>query len=323
MEFNFKCSGCGANYSLSQGGMSGSTVALEEIGGAGTSGSNDLANWPDAQTLKDKWGIIGFNNHEEASLKLGYDGVISDYTKLKLKILESRDDTSVTPGKKVFYEALRIYTYSIYENLFYGYLISHAPGQNSAFIFGDKCKKFQLDQQYYNHLPSFSSALLNFGNCRDLIFVLVKLVNKRILNNADEYNEIINVRSYSKDNFCRDLRILNSDQLYINTGKEIFQLHRFRNIYEHKFRLLWWRNNADSNNIYYIKRNLYNAILTDDHDAVKIMLFNMLENPQGYENEILNANPSEIISSKEILINIHEKISSFFNNTLKCIDSKI
>jgi len=37
----------------------------------------------------------------------------------------------------------------------------------------------------------------------------------------------------------------------------------------------------------------------------------MLENPQKYEDEILNANPSEIISSVDILKDIHDKMAQF------------
>jgi hypothetical protein len=203
-------------------------------------------------------------------------------------------------------------------------MISCASSQRSAFIFKDKCKKFPMEQQYYNHLPSFSSALLHFGNCRDLIFVLVRLANNQSLNDANDYNKIMDTRRYYESDFCNDLKNLCNDSLYIAAGKEIFKLHRFRNIYEHKFRLLWSPNNIGNNDIYFIKRDLYNAIVNDEKDNIKKMLFSILEDRQKYENEIFNSNnSSEIISSQEILINIHDKISSFFNNTLIHISRNI
>jgi len=321
MKSDFKCPSCGSNFTITGNGMSGTIVTLEELGGAGTSGASDVKKWPEAQTLKDKWGIIGLNNHEEASLKLDYNDIVPEYINLKLKILALRD-AAKQQGEKIFYDALRIYIYSIYENLFYGYMISYATGQNSAFIFSDKDKIFHLYQQYYNHLPSFSSALLNFGNCRDLIFVLVRLAPKKSLNDANEYYKIIKVKNYRWNEFCIDLKILSNDTSYINDGKEIFELHQFRNIYEHKFRLLWWWNKKRGDNIYFIKKELYEAVLKGQ-DTVKTMLFNILEDPQKYEDEILNANPSEIISSVDILKNIHDKMAQFFNNTLKHISKML
>jgi len=310
MKFDFKCPSCSSNFTITENGISGTTVTLEDLGGAGTSGASNVTKWPEAQKLKDEWKIIGLNNHEEASLKLGYNNIVPEYINLKLKILTLRD-AAKKQGEKIFYDALRIYIYSIYENLFYGYMISYATGQNSAFIFSDKDKIFHLSQQYYNHLPSFSSSLLNFGNCRDLIFVLVRLVKVRSLNNVDEYNQILNVNSYGKNNFCNDLSLIYNDATYIDTGEQIFQLHRFRNIYEHKFRLLWWKNKMSDDNIYFIKRALYEAVLNNDNNTIKTILFNMLENPQKYEDEILNANPSEIISSVDILKDIHDKMAQF------------
>lgn len=319
----FQCPGCGSKITLSESGISGTTAQCEEIGGAGTSGSMDVKNWPEAQTLKNKWGTLGLNNHEEASLRLGYDKVISEYMKLKLKILESRD-ISTLPSKKYFYEGLRIYIYTIYENLFFGYMISYASNQNSAFIFQDKCKKFRLDQQYYNHLPSFSSALLHFGNCRDLIFVLVNLANKQAINNVDEYNDIMNVRHANGDKFCADLeKLCNTDSAYIAAGKRIFQLHRFRNIYEHQFRLLWWTNKMTADNVFCIKKDLYNAIINNDKSQIKNMLFEILQDPQKYENEILESDPAQIICSNDVLKNIHDQMACFFNDTLLHISNKI
>jgi len=317
------CTKCGQMtilLSQSPSGSSGTTSQLRVLGGAGTSGAQDVGKWPEAQKLKTRWSDIGLNNHEEASLNLGYAAIISNYLKLKLKVLELRDNPPAG-FSSVFFEALRIYVYTIYENLFYGYVISNSSDHTSAFIFDKFNLEYVLPLQYYNHLPSFSLALLHFGNCRDLLFILMAIFiqKQNAVVDSNAFNALTEKRYTCKD-FLNDLKILSKgDMSYLKQGEDIFNTHMFRNIYEHRFRLLWWRNRKSKQDIYYIKRELFDAIMKRDTKVYKKLLYDMLKSPQVYENDILNSDPSKLISSQEILIYLHDKIAPFFNLTLDYI----
>jgi hypothetical protein len=65
-----------------------------------------------------KWGVEGWNNHEDFSYKCNYLKVYFNYyPKLKYKCLSKRDGNNISINEKLFWNTINIYLYSIYDNL--------------------------------------------------------------------------------------------------------------------------------------------------------------------------------------------------------------
>ena len=121
---------------------------------------------------------VGFNQHEEDAYKHGYIcDHFKNYLPAKLRLFKAikEAEDNKDEKKRILLNAARIYSYTLFENTWYGYLIAYADSQESKFNFnGEDSVTFK--NAYLNHLPSFSSAILHFGTCRDLFFPLLKIL---------------------------------------------------------------------------------------------------------------------------------------------------
>ncbi len=119
---------------------------------------------------------IWFNSQEKKAYDHGYiekhfQNYLSAKRRLRQAIIKAADDDN----KKILLNAARIYSYTLFENTWYGYLIAYADSQESKFNFNGK-NPVTFENAYLTHLPSFSSAILHFGTCRDLFFPLLKIL---------------------------------------------------------------------------------------------------------------------------------------------------
>jgi hypothetical protein len=121
-----------------------------------------------------KWGTEGFTNHEDKAFLSGYiKKYFSEYLPAKKRLLEGRDVTTDRNTRKCL-NAIRIYVYTLFENTWFGYLAAYSDEVESIFKVST-LDPLKFKNTYRNHLPSFSSVILNFGTCRDLFFILTKL----------------------------------------------------------------------------------------------------------------------------------------------------
>ena len=194
------------------------------------------------------------NEVEEIALKSGYfNNYLDAYFPLKLK-REKYLDTRRTDEEKRLNNAIGIYVYAIFENLWYGYLMGNSD--SVYLIFNDQTINLKLPQPYLNHLPSFSSAILNFGTCRDLFFILLNLcIRPNLVANKEGICDLMKPSSSYRDNpddekrFAKDLGDFSAhgssyvDTSFVDKGIEILKSNKFRNFFAHKLRLLWWINN--------------------------------------------------------------------------------
>ena len=273
-----------------------------------------------------KFGIEeGFNNHEEMAYNAGYfdkDKYFPKYLDLKLKLLKARDNAT-TDEKRKFFNALRIYIYSIWENLWYGYLMSYSELHVSYFLVNGKHQSFLYP--YLNHLPSFSSAILHFGSCRDLFCALLKIwVDKN--NNQCIYDSITThdyMGKKGQERFKDDLKQISTDCQYSNEGMQVFKNNEFRNFFAHRLRVLWWHNKRCSPIEYFIKKNVFEDIKKRKEGECKRYVLAMLDDEKAYKHNIEKSDRSELIGSGEILRETHDIIATFLNKTLGFMIEKI
>lgn len=276
---------------------------------------NNLAN-----SLADKWGIEGFNSQEEEALRIGYlDKFFLEYLPLKQRLLEGRDSTT-DDHKKKYLNALRIYSYSLFENVWYGYLATYAEHQVTQFKIEGQEVIFR--NAFRNHLPSFSSAILNFGTCRDLFFILLNLlINDSLLNDSRGIKTLLNIRYTNVNSFLSDLSQVCSDQDYCDEGRIFFDRNMFRNLFAHKIRLLWWKNERCSPIDYYVTKQIYDDIQNRRHTAYHSQIENIFKDHKSYENLIETSSCSQIISAAEMLMEAHNSIAIFLNRSFGFIEA--
>lgn len=103
-----------------------------------------------------KWGVEGFNNHEEGAFSTGYiEQHFPEYLPAKKKLLQARDAaTDKNTTKRL--NAMRIYSYTLFENTWFGYLTAYSDDQKSIFKIGDM--ELDFGNAYRNHLPSRAIA---------------------------------------------------------------------------------------------------------------------------------------------------------------------
>jgi hypothetical protein len=184
------------------------------------------------------------NNHEKEAIEFGYiDKFFSNYLVFRDNLWNKIEDTKTNLYSKNYYNALRIYAYTIFENLWFGYLLSYSDYHYSYFKIGDKMP-IKYDYPYRKHLPSFSSIILHFGTCRDLYFILLKiyLIEKKQLKQNNFYPVIKMGNCYRDfDKFKCDIKKLNGkdNSVLIEKGEMVFNNNLLRNIYAHKMRLPW------------------------------------------------------------------------------------
>ena len=268
-----------------------------------------------------KWGVDGFNNHEMVAFDVGYiNKYFNNYLILKKKLLQNADKASTIELKR-FYNALTIYVYSIFENIWYGYIISHSKHVELKFTF-DQVLPVKFINPYQTHLPSFSSAILHFGTCRDLFSVLLKLcIEPTLVNNSQGIGKLLRIH-YKKNEFKKDLEKLTNkkDSKYINNGLQFYDDKEFRNFYAHRMRLVWWINkNGKSKNRYLFKKNIYRAIKENNRQLYEQYILDILNDPKSYREFIEYSHPDELIGSEEILKEKHDMIAEFMNASFKFI----
>lgn len=268
------------------------------------------------------WRIEGFNNHEQISNNVGYISTYFPYyPELKLKILKKRDGKpAIKDSERRFWNAIRIYCYSLFENIWYGYLLSYSKKHNSTFIINNNPITFQNPSN--NHLPSFSAGVMHFGTCRDLFFILL-----RLLNNPTSFNSEENLyklmgfspgKQYRYNNlakFKQGIALLSSDADYMNLAELFHKNNLFRNYYAHCLRILWWHNHKCSALEYLYERKLYDSLINKNEHFVKNYLFQMFLSPAEYEDRISKSKCEDLISSREILTSIHDDIATFLNQS--------
>ncbi len=291
---------------------------------------------------KEGEGEIGLNDQEREACKDDYfKNKLPKYLRAKLRLLQAikdtkeeiknaKDDNTVKRlnNKKQLLTAARIYTYTLFENTWFGYLIAYANTSEITFeLNGKKCEP----KSYNNHLPSFSSAILHFGTCRDFLFPLLKIIfylknNNNFKDFSKEFlrfkysikgcDHNAELKSFLLERFnIKDFTIKDIEKLdklcsryefsfkedfediieqekwesYKKQAENIFEnLSRFRNTFAHKMRILWWKNINYSNKLF-IQRDFYDAIKNNNKaDLVKDYYNKILDDHKKYEDDIYN-----------------------------------
>lgn len=264
------------------------------------------------------------NSHENNSYDIGYfNSYLDNYLRLKRTIIEKldniKDDCLIR-----YLQAIRIYSYTIYENLWYGYVISNSEFDTINFRINGQVTELAHHNLFKNHLPSFSAAILNFGTCRDFYFVLLRIaINSNFAKDRKELIDtiMINYRTKNKCDFVADIKKITGDSNYLRLANSLLYKNNFRNFYAHRLRLLWWKNPASSD--YYFMRDIYNSIEKDDSDIWCKHLQRVFLDAKSYEKEICRAPKKDIISSSEILQKTHNSLAKFINDTFRYIKEKI
>jgi hypothetical protein len=265
-----------------------------------------------------KWGVEGFNNHEYLALESGYiEKFFPNYISAKTRLLENRD-TTTDPTKKRYLNAIRIYTYSLFENTWFGYLVSYSEPQETRFRVNKKDVNFS--NAYRTHLPSFSSAILNFGTCRDLFFILLKLYCFPAL--ISDLKKLLDTKYSSVNAFENDLSKLSPDPVYLENGKIFYNRNTFRNFFAHKVRLLWWKNSKCGTE-YYLTRKVYDDIQGKQSSDYIKHVESLFLNHIGYESSIETSACTELISAGEILKDAHDVIAIFLNRSFELLSLKL
>ncbi len=285
------------------------------------------------QELDKTWKGKGWNEHEKNAYDAGYvENYFSVYPFLKKKLLERTDNTQ-NKDEKRYYNALRIYIYTIFENLWYGYLISYSTYTEINF----KLNNYNLPPFKYPFsmfLPFFSAAILHFGTCRDLFFVLLKLCIKddTEIKDKDELKKIIEVSYSPKQTFIEVLKKLSNEDEnsnFIKKGTKFFELNEFRNYFAHRMRLPWWIPENCVLPTYFIKKSVYEIFKSPSTTSNEVCknasshIFNVLEDPLKYEMEIQKADYNDLVSASQILQETHDLIASFFADFLKIMEIKL
>jgi|LQYC01.1.fsa_nt_gi hypothetical protein len=262
-----------------------------------------------------KWGVEGFNNHEEMAFRVGYiNQHFSEYLVAKKKLLEARDAAADKNTKKCL-NAMRIYSYTLFENTWFGYLTAYSEDQKSIFKVDNTELEFR--NAFRNHLPSFSSAIFNFGTCRNLFFTLLKLcADPMLVNDQAGIKELLKVQYRSVADFKADLSNLSSDPSYLKEGEDFYNRNMFRNFFAHRIRLLWWHNQSCSKADYYVARHVYDAIQKRNHSGYLKHVEDVFEDQASYENWIAASNCADLISAADMLKETHDVIAHFLNRSL-------
>jgi hypothetical protein len=90
-------------------------------------------------------------------------------------------------------------------------------------------------------------------------------------------------------------------------------LNRFRNYFAHTLRLLWWHR-KDNTKVFYFSRELYEKVMNGGSDG-REEVYKMLLDTRLYEENIMNADTTKLISSREIIDDYHSKMGEIFNLT--------
>jgi len=280
----------------------------------------------------------GWNEQERNAADADYvKKYFQVYPNLKKKLLELTDTTQ-NKDEKRYYNALRIYVYTIFENLWFGYLMSY-PESEMTFKYGNvKFPNFQTPFSMY--LPFFSAAILHFGSCRDIFFVLLQLCikNAKDITN-EEFERIINIHFYQwekgkqktnkktsfiKDDLIKFSKEEDENSSFIIKGNEFFSLNKFRNYFAHRMRLLWWRSEECKQETFSIKKSIYEIFKgTLKEESPYEELFKILENPEQYQHDIEISEPDDLVSARQILQKTHDIIASFFSEFMEIMEKKL
>ena len=222
-----------------------------------------------------KWGIEGFHNHENLSYEAGYlKNYFPEYLPVKIRLLKNRDSASQDDMRR-FFNALRLYVYSLFENIWFGYIISHSEEMSLRFRINGLSREFE--RPYQTHLPSFSSAIMHYGTCRDLFFILLKLtVQPELIKNVENLGKLIKTR-YNEKDFKKDLTSLSGgvDSNFVELGLKIYDDNELRNYFAHRMRLIWWINkDSPHEDRYLFKRSILEAIKNRKKDN-KVLIQNI------------------------------------------------
>jgi hypothetical protein len=276
----------------------------------------------DFENLQNRGAI---NSHEQNSYDMGYyNYYLDNYLPLKKVILDKLDNNS-DPDIIRYLNAIRIYSYSIYENLWYGYVLSYSNFETIRFCINSQETELAPKNLFKNHLSSFSSAILNFGTCRDYYFVLLRIsVNPDFTKEIEELKKTVMIQYSRQDTkkFESDVKSLTKDPDYLKLAKSFLESNSFRNFYAHRLRLLWWDNPKSSDDLFF-QKEVYTSILEDNSDKWARHLLDIFHDAKEYENEIMNANKEDIVSSSEILQKNHDDLAEFINETFGFIINKI
>lgn len=282
----------------------------------------------DCITYLKKFGDTGINEHENTSYRLGYfENPLNNFLPLKKAIFEKLEKTK-DDETKIYLNAIRIYSYSIYENLWYGFVISNSDFDTIKFKIKNEIIELGQNNLYKNHLPSFTSAILLFGTCRDYFCVLLKIIAKK--NSSDlkesDLKEIVKVRytahNKNENNFENDVKSLTSDEEYLDLAKSILENNSLRNNYAHRLRIIWWHN--QNYNEYCFKKELIDSINNGAKNKIWINHFlDIFKDAEKYENEIKSATKQDVICASEILKQYHDEMADFINKTFGHIKNKL
>lgn len=207
-------------------------------------------------------------------------------------------------------------------------MLSYSDYHCSYFKIGNKSIKY--NNPYKKHLPSFSSAILHFGTCRDLYFILLKiyLIEKKQLL-QDDFGKITKMGNKYDDinDFICDIVKLNGkdNSDLIEKGKIVFNNNLLRNVCAHKMRLPWWENELFSSNDFFLKKDMYEYLQKKEKVCkVNQEIMKIIKDTKKYEEEIEKSNNrNELISATEILKDIHNSLAEFINLSFGVMNLKL
>ncbi|MCE1164844.1 MAG: DUF5677 domain-containing protein [Bacteroidetes bacterium] len=253
---------------------------------------------------------IGFNSQEREALNLMFFDRISHYLVLKIQLLENLKSTA-NQSDKEYFNIIRIYVYSIMENLFAIHKIAYFESLNSSTIgYG-----INISKNFKNHLPSFSMALLLLGTIRDFIYPILNLVRDYDGNGFKNYN-FLKSNNIDKYKSVDDKSNLYKFKTFVDNFNKNFDFHELRNYFQHRLRLLWIV--KEDGNAYF-EKELYDYLITKDKVEVNKKLKEIFNDTIAYEKRIRTLSPDKLISVKKILQDITNKYSDNVDELFKLL----
>ena len=241
------------------------------------------------------------NNHECQALYDGYfDNFLFNYFPLRSFLLYRRRDGARGDEIYTYFEALRIYQYSIFENLWYIY--------KSFTGIDEKKRTFTL-------LPNFSAKILMIATIREYLNAMFYLSLKDI----NGIHKVI-IKDFKKGKRNRFGKFTdNANQIRFigvpNLEPDVFwNLFDLRHIFYHTIRLPWWKNiNDPDEEQYYYPREIIKLITPSATGKVDIeqIIRRIFSDIDAYEAEIKNKDIESLVGAKEILIKLHKHVADF------------
>jgi hypothetical protein len=204
--------------------------------------------------------------------------------------------------------------YTLFENTWHAHLLSSTPQELSLFFVENRwlCRA----NPTVTHLPSFSSAIMHLGICRDLFFVFLEIALKQdSVSDEGKIIQTLKAPYQQLQKFKAAVSQLSSEADYLRMAEEFHRQNRFRNFFAHRLRIPWWHSEACPNGGYFVPRTTYDALKKDDKRQWPSNLLRLFDDHEAFEREIAEANIADLVSAREILQDIHGETARFLNKS--------